>query len=149
MSLPETRISEYIFAGNRGARMKLSLESGGSRSRSTMLHVPDEKASCAAAFAFLMQPRRRPASVAEDFRAWTLETPEKWRNGPRIFALVNSVLGDARPTVSAMIGHGVSRRSHYLATRRWPCPDIMDECPRVDEDQRLSDMIANLIGTPT
>ena len=46
----------------------------------------------------IAQPRRRPASAAEVFRAWMLETPEKRRNGPRIFALAISVLCDGRQT---------------------------------------------------
>ena len=43
-----------------------------------------------------------------------LETPEKRRNGPRIFAPVNSVLCDARPTVSGMTGLEVYRKQTIL-----------------------------------
>lgn len=39
-----------------------------------------------------------------------LETPEKRRNGPRIFALVISVLCDARPIASEMTGLEVAGR---------------------------------------
>ena len=96
----------------------------------------------------IAQPRRRPASVAEIFRAWMLETPEKRRNGPRIFAPEIPVFCSATPTDSGLTSHGSLGDQTNVAARHWTCPDVLDESLRVDEEKRVTDMTAEMIAAP-
>jgi hypothetical protein len=87
------------------------------------------------------RPRRRPASAAEVFRAWMLETPEKRRNGPRIFAPVNSVLCRCK---AYRLGDD---RSGGLSEANDPCRawqscvgDMGEDLRRDPCDQRRSDL---------
>ena len=65
-----------------------------------------------------------------------LETSEKRRYGPRIFALVTALLGDAIPTVSRTTGPGFLGSVSILSYVVDRVSGIIDEILRIDANRK-------------